>query len=91
MFLVTSLGLGSVLLSLSYVTGITLLSRTPGGSRAIAPLATVGRMALFNYVMHSIVMSTLAYGYGAGRGCTNVSICGSAFSRPCSCTFSRFR
>jgi uncharacterized protein len=65
-FLMASLGLGSVLLSLSYVTGITLLSRTPGGSRAIAPLAPVGRMALSNYIMHSIVMSTLAYGYGAG-------------------------
>lgn len=65
-FLVTSLGLGSVLLSLSYVTGITLLSRTAGGARALAPLAPVGRMALSNYIMHSIVMSTLAYGYGAG-------------------------
>jgi uncharacterized protein len=65
-FLMASLGLGSVLLSLSYVTGITLLSRTAGGSRALAPLAPVGRMALSNYIMHSIVMSTLAYGYGAG-------------------------
>jgi uncharacterized protein len=64
--LVASLGLGSVLLSLSYVVGITLWSRTDGGSRALAPLAPVGRMALSNYIMHSIVMSTLAYGYGAG-------------------------
>ena len=63
---VSALGVGSVLLSLSYMAGIVLLSRTRAGARALQPLAPVGRMALTNYITHSVVMSTLAYGYGAG-------------------------
>ncbi len=63
---VTALGIGSVLLSLSYIAGIVLLSRSAAGARMLTPLAPVGRMALTNYISHSIVMSTLAYGYGAG-------------------------
>lgn len=63
---VSALGVGSVLLSLSYITGIILLHQSPRGARVLAPLAPVGRMALSNYIMHSLVMSTLAYGYGVG-------------------------
>jgi uncharacterized protein len=63
---VTALGIGSVLLSLSYIAGIVLLSRTAAGARLMSPLAPVGRMALTNYITHSLVMSTLSYGYGAG-------------------------
>ncbi len=63
---VIALGIGSVLLSLSYIAGIVLLSRTARGARLLMPLAPVGRMALTNYITHSIVMSTLAYGYGFG-------------------------
>ncbi|MEX2442486.1 MAG: DUF418 domain-containing protein [Alkalispirochaeta sp.] len=63
---VSALGIGSVLLSLSYIAGIVLLSRTATGTRVLTPLAPVGRMALTNYITHSVVMSTLAYGYGAG-------------------------
>lgn len=64
--MVAALNIGAVLLSLSYVTGMILLSRTASGTRLLAPLAPVGRMALTNYILHSVVMSTLAYGYGAG-------------------------
>lgn len=63
---VSALGMGSVLLSLSYIAGIVLLSRTGAGARVLKPLAPVGRMALTNYITHSVVMSTLSYGYGAG-------------------------
>jgi len=63
---VSALGVGSVLLSLSYIAGIVLLSRTGAGARMLTHLAPVGRMALTNYIVHSVVMSTLAYGYGAG-------------------------
>ncbi|MFW5694864.1 MAG: DUF418 domain-containing protein [Alkalispirochaeta sp.] len=63
---VSALAVGSVLLSLSYIAGIVLLSRTGTGARILTPLAPVGRMALTNYITHSVVMSTLAYGYGAG-------------------------
>lgn len=61
-----ALNIGSVLLSLSYVALIVLFSRTVRGKRVLAPLAPVGRMALSNYLMHSIVMTTLSYGYGFG-------------------------
>ncbi len=61
-----ALNIGSVLLSLSYVALIVLFSRTANGQRILAPLAPVGRMALSNYLLHSIVMTTLSYGYGLG-------------------------
>jgi uncharacterized protein len=63
---VAALNIGSVLLSMSYVAGIVLFSQTERGQRILTPLAPVGRMALSNYLMHSIVMTTLAYGYGFG-------------------------
>lgn len=63
---VAALGVGSVLLSLSYALGIVVLSRGARASRMVKPLAPVGRMALSNYIIHSIVMTTLAYGYGLG-------------------------
>lgn len=63
---VTALGIGSVLLSLSYVAAIALLAARARGHNVLAPLAPVGRMALTNYILHSVVMSTLAYGYGFG-------------------------
>ncbi len=62
----TALGVGSVLLSLSYMALIVLAVQRPLGQRVLGHLAPVGRMALSNYIMHSVVMSTLAYGYGAG-------------------------
>jgi uncharacterized protein len=65
-FQLASLNIGSVLLSLSYVAGITLFSQSQAGQRLLSPLAPVGRMALSNYLMHSVVMTTLAYGYGFG-------------------------
>ncbi|MCB0113575.1 MAG: DUF418 domain-containing protein, partial [Caldilineaceae bacterium] len=63
---VAALNIGSVLLSMSYVAGIMLISQSNRGHRILAPLAPVGRMALTNYLTHSIVMTTLAYGYGFG-------------------------
>ena len=65
-FQMAALNIGSVLLSLAYVAAITLFSQSETGKRILAPLAPVGRMALSNYLMHSIVMTTLAYGYGFG-------------------------
>lgn len=50
--------------ALTIVTGAALLLRT-GGSVASA-LAAVGRLALSTYLAQSLVMTTLAYGYGLG-------------------------
>jgi len=63
---VAALNIGSVLLSQSYVALLTRFSGTATGERLLAPLAAVGRMALTNYLTHSLVMTTLAYGYGFG-------------------------
>jgi uncharacterized protein len=61
-----ALNVGSVLLSQGYVALLTLYSMTKGGERLVALLAPVGRMALTNYLTHSVVMTTLANGYGFG-------------------------
>jgi uncharacterized protein len=60
------LGIGGPALSLSYVSIAVLLTRSERFARALAPFAAVGRMALSNYLTHSIVMTTLFYGYGFG-------------------------
>ena len=61
-----ALSVGSVLLCLSYIAIIVQVCNTATGARLLKPLAPVGRMALSNYLTHSIVMTTLAYGYGFG-------------------------
>lgn len=61
-----ALNIGSVLLSQAYIALLTLYSTTAGGQRLVALLAPVGRMALTNYLTHSLVMTTLANGYGFG-------------------------
>lgn len=56
--------LGSLPASLGYMAALLLLlPGHPWIGRALAPL---GRMALSNYLMQSLVLSLLFYGYGAG-------------------------
>ena len=55
---------GVPLLALGYAAGLWLLfARTPALMRALAP---VGRMALSNYLMHSVVGVIVFYGLGFG-------------------------
>ncbi len=57
---------GILALSLAYVAGLTLLLQRPRWRARLAPLAAVGRMALTNYLLQSLVCTTLFYGYGLG-------------------------
>ncbi|MPY87829.1 MAG: DUF418 domain-containing protein [Luteitalea sp.] len=57
---------GSLFLSLGYV-GLVMLVATRGiFNRLIARLAAVGRMALTNYLLHTIICTTVFYGHGLG-------------------------
>lgn len=60
------LTLGAPALAAAYIAGLALLSLRPRGARLLAPLAQVGRMALSNYVLQSLVCSLLFYGFGLG-------------------------
>lgn len=64
----SSLGfaLGAPTLAVAYISGLTLLSLHKSGAALLAPLATVGRMALSNYVLHSIICVLLFNGFGLG-------------------------
>jgi len=53
-------------LSIAYAASLVLAAREPSHLRRMMPLAAVGRVALSAYLMQSVVMTTLAYGYGAG-------------------------
>lgn len=54
------------LLSMGYAATIVLLAQQPGWLRRLMPLAPVGRMALSNYLLQSLVATTIFYGYGVG-------------------------
>lgn len=55
---------GGVVLSQAYVAGLALLFERWRSLAAV--LAAAGRMALTNYLMQSVIVTTVAYGYGGG-------------------------
>jgi uncharacterized protein len=57
-------GVGVPMLALGYAATVALL--VVDGRRVITVFAPVGRMALTNYLMHSIVCVVLSYGFGFG-------------------------
>jgi len=57
---------GSILVSFGWVGAIMLLFNQAWGRRLMRPLAAVGQMALTNYLMHTLICTTLFYGYGLG-------------------------
>jgi len=54
------------LLAMAYGSGIALLWQRAGWQRRLRPLAAMGRMALTNYLLQSVVATLLFYGYGLG-------------------------
>ena len=57
-------GIGVPMLALGYAATIGLL--VVDGRRLLSVFAPVGRMALTNYLMHSVICVTLSYGFGLG-------------------------
>jgi uncharacterized protein len=57
---------GGPLLTVAYVAGIALLCERARVARRLAILAPVGRMALTNYLLQSVVGTSLYYGYTFG-------------------------
>ncbi|MFH1417759.1 MAG: DUF418 domain-containing protein [Planctomycetota bacterium] len=57
---------GSMGMSLAYVGIITLLCLRPHRREMLSPLAAVGRMALTNYLSHTVVCCLLFYSFGLG-------------------------
>ena len=58
--------IGGPALALSYVAAFTLLLQRSAWHQRFRPIAAVGRMALSNYLLQSLVATTLLYGYGFG-------------------------
>ena len=59
-------GVAELALCLVYASAIVLLVQRQAWKRRLAPLAAVGRMALTNYLLQSLIFTTILYGYGLG-------------------------
>ncbi|HVR42301.1 MAG TPA: DUF418 domain-containing protein [Thermoanaerobaculia bacterium] len=58
--------IGVPLLAVSYIAAVALRVTRPEGPGALAALAPLGRMALTNYLVHSVIGTLIFYGYGLG-------------------------
>ncbi|SDY33099.1 DUF418 domain-containing protein [Tindallia californiensis] len=58
--------IGAPILGTAYVMGLCLIRRRENGEKTLLPIANVGRMALTNYLMHSVIGSFIFNGYGIG-------------------------
>ncbi|WP_059102855.1 DUF418 domain-containing protein [Shouchella shacheensis] len=57
---------GAPLVAMFYATSVVLLANSRVFWRLLSPLAVIGRMAFSNYILQSLVFTTLFYGYGVG-------------------------
>ncbi|MGH2354828.1 MAG: DUF418 domain-containing protein, partial [Chloroflexota bacterium] len=58
--------IGGPALCFFYVCGLALLTQDTAWLRRLSPLAAVGRMALTNYLLQSLVGTTIFYSFGLG-------------------------
>ena len=58
--------LGTIFLSLFYISSVLKLLRRPFWEKILSPLQWVGRMALTNYLLQCLICSFVFYGYGLG-------------------------
>ena len=57
---------GSILVAFGHIGAVLLIVKSGALQAVIQRFAAVGRMALSNYLTHSLVMTSLFYGYGLG-------------------------
>ena len=57
---------GQTVLMLGYVGLMVLMIMKPRIKRMLSWMAPLGQMALTNYIMHSLILTTFFYGYGYG-------------------------
>jgi uncharacterized protein len=57
---------GSPLVSMGWISLVMLGCRTPARSLLIQRLAAVGRMAFTNYILETVICTTIFYGHGLG-------------------------
>jgi len=58
--------IGSLVVSFGHIGLILLIFKSGALQRGLARFANVGRMALTNYLMHSVILTSVFYGYGLG-------------------------
>ncbi len=58
--------LGQYIMCAGYIGALVLMCMTVRGKKWLGWLAPMGRMALTNYIMHSIIFSSIFYGYAGG-------------------------
>lgn len=58
--------IGSVFVGLGHMGLVMLLIKAGAVQKLLQRFAAVGRMALSNYLLHSVVLTTVFYGYGLG-------------------------
>lgn len=57
---------GSLIVAFGHIGLVMLIVKTGVMQRLMRKFAAVGRMALTNYLMHSVILTTVFYGYGLG-------------------------
>lgn len=57
---------GSVPLALGYIGMVMLIYKSISGGKLVGRFAAVGRMALTNYLMQTVICTTTFYGHGLG-------------------------